>query len=258
MKICLYVQSANRPEYLEPTLAAIEKHLDFGNHEVDRICIDDYPLNRSPRIKELFDSHNFTEQYFHKTNWGVTRTWGHFWNLIKHRNYDYIFHIEDDSVLQQDVSIDEYIEILNSIDNIKSLSLRRQEWYNDASEDRESRDGLPISDDDVVVGDYRVDMGDRYLLTAAVLYPGWVAQLPIMSFTGSNPGEGTVAWFLKQYHNLLCGRIKNSDGSHIIEHVGEYFHGTRTRPNDAGYENHKTYQVGHKYCSKTGKYLGKE
>ena len=52
MKILHVVFSCNRIKYLTKTLESW-KHLDYGDHQVDRLLIDDYPRNRNEAIFEL-------------------------------------------------------------------------------------------------------------------------------------------------------------------------------------------------------------
>ena len=253
MRILHYIQSANRLEFLEPTLKSI-KNLDFGKHQVDHLFIDDYPKGRDEDyIRKLVGKYGFDDCHFHQGNWGVTRTWGHMWSLTKHKGYDYYFHQEDDSVIPHKIKIDDLIKMMEERPDLSQISFKRQEWYGD-----KKKDGDPLDPDDEIIGKYRLERGTRYFLTAASLYPGWIAREPLKMDTYVNPGEGTVCQYLNKKYNLVSGKLKLVDGSHLCEHIGEYFHGTRTQPCDGGYAKHAMYKFGHKYCSKTGKYLEEE
>ena len=50
MKICRVIFSTNRPEFLIPTLESHQKYIDFGDHEVYGIFIDDYPKDRNDKL----------------------------------------------------------------------------------------------------------------------------------------------------------------------------------------------------------------
>ena len=96
MKICQVIFSTNRLEYLTKTLQG-QKNLDFSDHQVDKIFFDDYPKDRNDSlVKQLVNLYGYEEIYLHKENIGLSATWTEFFNLIKSRYYDHIWHQEDD------------------------------------------------------------------------------------------------------------------------------------------------------------------
>jgi GT2 family glycosyltransferase len=73
MKICRVIFSTNRPEFLIPTLESHQKYIDFGDHEVYGIFIDDYPKDRDDKlIVELAKKYGFNEAVLHPENLGLT------------------------------------------------------------------------------------------------------------------------------------------------------------------------------------------
>ena len=74
-----------------------QRHLNWEGCTVDKIFIDDFPAGRNDVfISNLAETFGYKEQYLHKENLGLSVTWSEFWNLIKDRNYDYVWHQEDD------------------------------------------------------------------------------------------------------------------------------------------------------------------
>ncbi|NBP14530.1 hypothetical protein EBU95_09040, partial [bacterium] len=97
-KICHVVFSTNRLEYLIPNLES-QYLLNFENCEVHKIFIDDYPRGRNNMLIEgLVRTFGFSEVMLNHTNVGLSSVWTGLWNRIKERDYDYIFHQEDDIV----------------------------------------------------------------------------------------------------------------------------------------------------------------
>ena len=63
MKICRVIFSTNRPEFLIPTLESHQKYIDFGDHEVYGIFIDDYPKDRNDEVSP------WHEAFVNAKNW---------------------------------------------------------------------------------------------------------------------------------------------------------------------------------------------
>ena len=95
-KICQVIFSTNRLEYLTRTLRA-QRNLNYYGCEVHKIFIDDYPKTRNDlMITELVKLYGYNEINLHPENLGLSVTWSQFWDLMKERDYDYIWHQEDD------------------------------------------------------------------------------------------------------------------------------------------------------------------
>jgi hypothetical protein len=128
-KICQVIISTNRLDYLTRTLIA-QKNLNFEGCEVDRIFIDDYPRNRNNLLSKLLvNSFGYKEVYLHTENLGITRTWQDFYNIIKDRNYDYIWQQEDDVEIMYPLKVMDMIEILQQDPTLSQVQLKRNNWY---------------------------------------------------------------------------------------------------------------------------------
>jgi hypothetical protein len=253
MKICHVIFSCNRIKYLTQTLESASL-FDFGDHDVHRILIDDYPRNRNPYIfKALARQHDIDELILHEENKGLTATWTEFFELLTTRNYDYVLHQEDDVVLRQKVNIDDMITALESHHDVCSVSLQRQPWY--YHEDNI----LGIKEEDIPYKDYLLykTIGTFSILTS--LYPMNIAREPVREFFKStmdldiNINEGMLMTYLNHKYGYHSMTMKNADGSNIVEHIGEETTGKRLlegEPNweilGAGKDPNK------KYCSRTG------
>jgi UV damage endonuclease UvdE len=94
-----------------PTLESL-KNLDYGNHTVDKLIIDDYPRNRNPAIFDLISKVYGFNLQFNETNLGLSVNWSAFFEWLKTQDYDYILHQEDDVLLTSPIRIDDLITIL--------------------------------------------------------------------------------------------------------------------------------------------------
>ena len=128
-KICQVIFSTNRLEYLLPTLEA-QRNLNYHGCEVHKIFIDDYPKTRDDAYTtELVKSYGYDEIILHPNNQGLSVTWTEFWELIKDRDYDYVFHQEDDVEILEPVLVTDLIELLERDQTISQVQLARQAWY---------------------------------------------------------------------------------------------------------------------------------
>jgi len=89
MKILHVVFSCNRIKYLTKSLESWE-NLDYGDHQVDRLLIDDYPRNRNEAIFDLLGkAHNFCFK-LNDENLGLSVNWSQFFDWLKTTDYDYV------------------------------------------------------------------------------------------------------------------------------------------------------------------------
>jgi len=122
--------SVNRLEYLIPTLTSTKDLVDWGEHEVYGIFIDDMPNDRDDAfITQLAKTHGYDKIILHTENNGLAKTWEETYNLIKDNDYDFIWHQEDDLTLNQKIKIDDHIRYLNSNDSCYQTVLSSQVWY---------------------------------------------------------------------------------------------------------------------------------
>jgi len=123
--------SVNRPEYLIPSLESSEEMIDWGNHEVDGIFIDDMPTDRDDAyITKLAKDNGYSTIILHTENKGQADTWKESYESIKDMGYDFIWHQEDDITIIKPIKIDDIIEYLNENDSCYQVMLARQtDWY---------------------------------------------------------------------------------------------------------------------------------
>ena len=130
MRICKVIFSTNRIDYLLPTLESFHKNLDFGDHEVHGIFIDDYPSGRNDGfIEAIAKKYGYNQVVLHKENLGLTSTWQEFYDLIADLNFDYIWQQEDDVELLYPVQVNDLIQLLQTDPNLCHVAFKRQAWY---------------------------------------------------------------------------------------------------------------------------------
>jgi hypothetical protein len=246
MKICHVTFSCNRLRYLFPTMNSW-KNWDFGNHEVHRILIDDYPRTRNDRIFLMIrDIYGIDELRFNEENKGLSVTWTEFFQLLKDRDYDYILHQEDDVILNQPIKVDDMIELLESDPKIASVVLKRQPWY---SWDPD----LKISETDINFNNkYLYEKNTQTFPIITSLYKREIINAKFKEYWGFTLNEGMIMVFLNELHGMYSATMKNLDGSNIIEHIGEEFTGKRILENEPRWEIFKQYDPNKVYCSRTG------
>jgi len=254
-KICAVIFSTNRLEYLTRTLEA-QKNLDFTDCEVDRIFIDDFPKDRNNLlISTLVKNFGYNEIILHEENKGLSVTWSEFWNLIKDRNYDYVWHQEDDIEILKPISIVDLITILKGDKDLCQVTLQRQPWYFT----EKPSEALPT---DWTYKHYRYEKSSAIFSPMASLYDMkfvrydysvWLkSTYPDRDWWSINLNEGMIGKVLLEGQNLVSGKIKDHDGSPLINHIGEYFVGKRVLPNEPHYELFEKYNPEVKYNSKDG------
>lgn len=254
-KICKVIFSTNRIEYLTRTLET-QKLLNFGNHQVHGIFVDDFPKGRNDvLINTLVSTYGYSEIILHKENMGLSVTWREFWNLIRDRDYDYIWHQEDDIEILQEIPIDDLITILSGDKELCQVTLQRQPWYFTESESK-------ALGSDWTYKHWRYEKNSAIFSPMASLYhidmvrydySGWLKQTyPDRDWWQVNPNEGMIGKVLYEGQNLLSGKIKGASGENLINHIGEYFVGKRVLPNEPHYEMFEKYHPETKYNSKDG------
>ena len=245
-KILQIICSTNRIEYLSRTLES-QKKLDFSGCEVTKYFVDDYPLGRTDSFLINFvKEYGFDIQNLHKENIGITRTWQEIFDFIKERDFDYVWHQEDDAEILYPVKIVDLIKMLEDDPSLSQIQLKRQNWY------PHETDPVGIKDDDQIVGNYRMERGNQYFWMMSSLYPAWIAKEPILEETGNYPSEGVIAHWMLVKFNKNVGIIKTLDGNIMVNHIGEYFRGIRVLKNEPGWERFQYFDPNVNYDSKTG------
>jgi hypothetical protein len=255
-KICQVIFSTNRLEYLTKTLHS-QSLLNFDGCKVDKIFIDDYPKDRDDNlITSLVSSFGYKEIYLHADNLGLSATWTEFWNLIKNRNYDYIWHQEDDVEILQPIKILDLVDLLEQNSILSQVVLKRQAWYPHESD--------PMAfETDIIYKDFRLEkynllifspMASLYSMDRVRFpYSDWYGQFyPTTNFNKINLNEGMIGKALYEETKLLSGHLKSSSGRNLVNHIGDYFVGKKVLPDEPHYDQFSRYDPNKKYCSKTG------
>lgn len=247
-KLCHVIFSTNRLEYLIPTLKSI-KNLNFENCDVHRIFIDDYPKTRNNiELTNLVTNYGFNEVILHDENKGLSVTWSEFWELIKDRDYDYVFHQEDDVKILEEVKITDLINLLQHDKQLSQTRLTRQAWYHSEQD--------PTSlETDFVYKNFRYAKSSLIFSPMASLYSHTLTKIPYRQIHNINLNEGMLGNILYRQFGMITGEIKNSQGKNIVEHIGEWFVGKRVIQGEPGYENFSRYNPDIKYSSRTGEQI---
>lgn len=228
MKILHVVFSCNRVKYLTKTLESWDR-IDYGNHDVTRLIIDDYPRTRNDGIFQILAKTHNTLLWLHSENLGLSVTWSQFFDWLKTTDFDYILHQEDDVILLEPISIDTLIKILESDSKMASVVLQRQPWYFNEIE-------TVIEPDDVKIEQYYLYKNTKTFPIIFSFYRKNIVEYPFREYWGFNMNEGMAMVYLEYFHQMYAGMLKNSEGKHIIEHIGEESTGKRILPDEPRYE----------------------
>lgn len=244
-KICQVVFSTNRLDYLIPSLKS-QRNLNYYGCEVHRIFIDDYPKTRNNQlITELVKLFGYNEIILHEENLGLSVTWSQFWELVKDREFDYIFHMEDDVEILEPVLVTDLIELLQQDSKISQVQLARQAWYH-TEQDPEARS------DDLIFKNFRYDKKSAIFSPMASLYPRRLLHIPYRSHYDFNLNEGLIGKVLYEREGLVSANVRNYHGKNIIKHIGDWFVGKRVLPGEPSYDQFAHYDPDKKYSSRTG------
>lgn len=245
-KICQVVFSTNRLNFLIPTLQS-QMNLNFYGCEVYKIFIDDYPKTRNNNLlKGLVSLYDYDEIILHEENMGLSASWSQAWEIIKDKNFDYVFHQEDDVEILEPVLITDLIEILEKDKTISQVKLARQPWYQHETEP------MPL-DNDVIYKNYRYQRDSVIFSPMASICPASILNIPYRDYYNFNLNEGMLGQILYDHYGMSSAEVKNFYGKNIIRHIGDWFVGKRVLPGEPGYDNFKHYDPDVKYNSKNGR-----
>lgn len=253
-RILRVVWSTNRPEYLVPTLASHARNVDFGDHTVHHLLIDDYPKDRRDwAIADLAKRYDFNEVVLHPKNLGITLNWTRLWSWIQTQDFDYVWHHEDDVVFPQAFNINELIELLESDSSLCQVNLKRNPWY------KEEYSEPVLRDDDQQFGNWLYNYHTDYFWTMSSLYRADITRHvgAILSSQGCNLGEAPVMRYFRENYGQRMAVVKNLDGSPVVEHIGNYSQGRRVLPNEPGWEGFSYQDPDRRYDSRSGQLLDK-
>lgn len=244
-KVCHLIFSTNRLEYLKRSLRS-QKNINFYNCDVHKIFIDDFPKTRNNTlIKDLVSCFGYNEIILHPENLGLSVTWSEAWNLIKDRDYDYIFHQEDDIEFLEPVLVTDLIEMLERDKTISQIQLARQAWYSHETDPE-------ALETDMLYKNFRYNKNSFIFSPMASLYPIDITRIDYRKFYDFNLNEGLIGKVLYENFGLMSANVKNFYGKNIINHIGEWFVGKRVLPNEPGYQQFEKYDPDKKYHSKNG------
>ncbi len=242
MKICKLIFSVNRLEYLIPTLESTERYVDWGDHEVDGIFIDDMPTDRNDDlIKSLSERHGYNKIILHPKNLGLSSTWKASYELLKNQGYDFIWHQEDDIIINQPVKIDDMIQYLNENDSCYQVHLARQtDWYYEDQKDLHKREGVKLTKwkDFYTVPHLSHTFSASFSLTKANHYIDALAlwqnnEMPNIAGGTKIFAEGFIWEAINSYSNSSGNSetwgitFYDSKKNQITEHIGEWTWGHR-------------------------------
>lgn len=262
MKICKIIWSTNRLEYLIPTLESSQKFIDWGDHEVDGIFIDDMPTDRDDQlVKGIAESHGYNHVILHKENKGITYTHEEGYDLIQslEKEYDFIWHQEDDLVISEHIKIDDLITYCNENKDKHQVRLAYQfNWYWPDHPDGQYIHQLPLEeyknyhivDSFHFVGNMNFDTSFS-LTRANILFDalnawkeGKLVHVDTLgpAYKKRKHSEATVYHVMSAYTALLKGHKDNrymhewatsfydKNKKAFIEHIGEWSWGQRISP----------------------------
>lgn len=245
MKICKVIWSTNRLEYLIPTLKSQATMLDFDGCEVHGIFIDDMPKGRhNGTITELVKMFGYDEIILHEENHGIARNWNDTFAMLAERDYDYIYHSEDDVLINQRIRFLDIIDILQKNPSYSQVCFSRQKWY-------EFEEETQALDTDVLLDGYRAELNQDYFWSLASLYSNKMTQYPYKELTEHNLSEFVVADCLKNYDLYTC-KLKSETGENLVTHIGDYSIGKRLEVGDPGWEKFASFDPDKKYDSRYG------
>ena len=244
MKILHVIFSCNRLRYLTKSLESLHL-LDYCEHQVDRLIIDDYPRTRNDYIFDLIGkTHDFRLE-LHDQNVGLSVTWTQFFEYLKTTDYDYIIHQEDDVILKESVRLDDMIEILESDPKMASVVLQRQEWY--------FHEKPPtVEETDTPIKQYFYSKNTKQFPIIFSFYRRNIVNYPFRDYWKFTINEGMIMVYLAHFEQMYSAILKNSSGGNIIEHIGEESTGFRILPGEPNWEQFAHMHPDKIYSSRDG------
>jgi hypothetical protein len=247
MNILHVIFSTNRIDYLTKSLESW-KYIDYGEHTVTRVIIDDYPFNRNNAIFNLFAKMHNCLIWLHEENKGLSVTWTEFFQWVRQQNYDYILHQEDDVILNEPIKINDLIDVLNTDKNITSVTLERQAWYEWESEPMKN-------DSDIKINQFYGYKNYRTFPIIFSFYKKEIADIRFEDIWKINVNEGMIMSYLVNQLGMYNLILKNSESKALITHIGEKCTGKRVLEGEPGWENFKHMDPNKFYNSRTGQLL---
>lgn len=244
MKILHVIFSTNRLKYLTKTLDSI-KLIDYGNHQVDKLIIDDYPKTRNDLILDMIAKVHGFNLALNQENLGLSVNWSNFFDWLADKDYDYILHQEDDVLLMEPIKIDDLINLLDSDENMASVVLQRQPWYFNETETK-------LEENDIPWGKYFYSKNTKTFPIIFSLYRKNIITYPLREYWGFNINEGMIMVYLDHFHKMYSAMLKSSEGKHLLYHIGEESIGKRLLPGEPNWEQFAHIDPDHFHNSRDG------
>lgn len=245
MKILHVIFSCNRIRYLFPTLNSLS-NLDYGNHEVRKIIVDDYPRTRNDAIFDLIGKRYRFEIWRNSVNKGLSVNWSDFFSSLRGMDVDYVLHQEDDVILKEPIKVDDLIECLESESKIASVVLQRQPWYFNEKPST-------IESSDTQFKQFYYSKNTKTFPIIFSLYRKNIIEYPFQDYWKFNINEGMIMVYLDHFHQMYSATLKNSRGENIIEHIGEETTGKRILEGEPNWEQFAHMDPDRIYTSREGR-----
>ena len=249
MKILHVIFSCNRIQYLTKSLESL-RNLDYGNHQVDRLIIDDYPRTRNDAIFDLLCKVHGFNSLLQFNNLGLSVTWSAFFDFLKNTDYDYILHQEDDVVLLKPIKVDDLIQVLESDSNMASVVLQRQPWYFHETESKIELEDMTLLTDQGTRLYYSKNTKTFPIIFS--LYRKSIVDYPFREYWGFNINEGMIAVYLDWQEKMYSATLKTTEGKNFIEHIGEVCTGKRLEQGEPNWEQFAHMDPNLNYSSRNG------
>jgi len=247
MKILHVIFSCNRIRYLFPTLNSLS-NLDYGNHEVRKIIVDDYPRTRNDAIFDLIGKRYRFEIWRNSVNKGLSVNWSDFFSSLRGMDVDYVLHQEDDVILKEPIKVDDLIECLESESKIASVVLQRQPWYFNEKPST-------IESSDTQFKQFYYSKNTKTFPIIFSLYRKNIIEYPFQDYWKFNINEGMIMVYLDHFHQMYSATLKNSRGENIIEHIGEETTGKRILEGEPNWEQFAHMDPDRIYTSREGRLI---
>ena len=217
--------------------------VDFGNNEIFKILIDDYPLRRDTDIlNKLVEEYKIDKLVLNKDNLGYSKNWKNAWNMIPD-DIDYIWHQEDDFTFKEKVSVNKLIKILNNNKvQLFQIFLKRNIVYETGDYIRDIENNN--HGEEIEICDERIVLCDRYFNANPCIYPYWIIKENYDVIQ-----EVLINNLRDKYNWGYSAMFGSRNDENIVKHIGEYTQGKKVLPGEPGWEWMKEYDPTKKYFS---------
>ena len=240
--------STSRYEYLIPMMKSFHKNVDTTGFNIHTILVDDYPLRRNKEVVNLVaEVYNIDKVIMHETNLGYSETWKRAWSeyIPAQGATDYVFHMEEDFVFNERISLKHLVSILNN-DNrlLYQISLKRNLFYSNSSDFIRNIQENTIGTEESIC-DISLVLHNELFNANPCIYPYWITQEKYEY----NPQEGTILYRLNKKFEGCCALYGARACDPQITHIGEYNQGQKILPDEPGWDWLKDYNPTKQYYS---------